>query len=334
MYQAEYSMLHSFRDNDIELIFAIDTDAVGQLYWSYACTGNIDPNSSFIRNIPSDGAHDLVRRERPDLIIHRYYNYRPVMHWNAYLAAKQFNIPFIYLDMEREYPPNELSFFDLEPITLSRVFLHAHPLHEERQDQIEKTGVHMHFYPYGVSSFERYNPIGHERDLGAFGFYRNMPTRTANAEMFFEGARRLGKTVDVFADWNEYHGPYREMLNVCPRYNSIDTVGIMSNYKIALDFHTYPDKPEHLSHKTWQTVGCGLLTLSPRLQLMEQLFGPSGENLVYVQSSDEVECSIREMLANPQKRMAIARRGEKYVHEKFDWFKRFNEIMVQESVWS
>jgi len=63
------------------------------------------------------------------------------------------------------------------------------------------------------------------------------------------------------------------------------------------------------------------------------MFGFSGENLVFFETSDEVAYWVYFLLRNEKFRIELGRRCEKYTHEHFDWYKRFNKIMQLEGVW-
>jgi spore maturation protein CgeB len=80
-------------------------------------------------------------------------------------------------------------------------------------------------------------------------------------------------------------------------------------------------------------MGRGMPTITFRKKCLEDMFGFSGENLIFFESSDEVAYWIYFLLRNHKFRKELSERCEKYVHDKYDWYKRFNQIMIKQEIW-
>ncbi len=63
------------------------------------------------------------------------------------------------------------------------------------------------------------------------------------------------------------------------------------------------------------------------------LFGFQNNHLIMVENSDDVEMWLGYLLDSYEARASLSSRGEQYIHEEFDWYSRFNDVMKKEKIW-
>jgi spore maturation protein CgeB len=336
-FQAEHSMQKSFADNGVEMLFLIDdNDYAEGIYWSDPHYHNFNKEvrlGYFLRVVSSKILFDFVREYKPDVIVHRHYMYQPLMHLNSRVIAKKLDIPFVHLEMElsanpEEYWNSKQSFTDCD------LFLYAHDYETPIMKFLKESEVKMYFYPYGVSSFERsILEIEKDREIGGFGYPRiEERERCRNLNMFLEGIKKLGKKMHVYGPWKFSPWVDFSSLIIHSEYKWEEATEVMNRHKIAINFETLPNVEGAYSHKIFQTVGCGIPTLTNWKKSTIKLF-EGNVNPIFIRDSEDVSRGIAYFLENESEIARIGQLGEKIIHEELDWFKRFDAIMKKEKIW-
>lgn len=336
-FQAEFSMRQSFSENGVEMMFLFDNnDYAEESYWGNPAYHNFKKGLSvgfFLRVIPSERLFDFVKEYKPDVIVHRHYMYRPLMHLNSRVVARKLDIPFVHLEMELSTNPEEYwnskgSFTDCD------LFLYAHDYKSSTMEFLKESGTKMYFYPYGVSSFERSHPdIPQDREIGGFGYPRiEERGRCHNLNMFLEGIKRLGKKMHVYGPWKFSPWVDFSALVIHPEYKWDEATEVMNRHKVAINFETLPHLEGAYSHKMFQTIGCGVVTLTTYRKSLENMFFKA-LNPLFVNCQENVSDMIRYHLSHPNYLIQRGEKGERYIHAQFDWFKRFEAIMKKEKIW-
>lgn len=330
-FQAEHSMKQSFADNRGEMLFLIDTNDYAEYYWKTPAYCNFREGNS-VEIIPSNLLEDFVKDYKPDVIIHRHYMYKPLMHLNSRIVAKKLDIPFVHLEMELSANPEEY-WNSKQSSTDCDLFLYAHNYETPTIKFLKESEIKMYFYPYGVSSFERSMPeIEKDREIGGFGYPRiEERSRCRNLNMFLEGIKKLGKKMHVYGPWKFSPWVDFNSLIIHSEYKWEETTEVMNRHKIAINFETLPNAEGAYSHKMFQTVGCGVPTLTIFKKSLSNLF-PNSESLnpVYIEAPPKETIQV---LLHDSLNKYIGETGEKFIHENFDWFKRFDAIMKKEKIW-
>ena len=332
-FQAEHSMKRSFADAGVEMLFLIDdNEYTKDGFWTNSAYHNYK-DKSVIKVVPSSELEDFVEQYRPDVIIHRHYLYKPIMHSNSWEIAKTFGIPFVHLEMELS--PNIEENKDLKNLyTLCDVFLYAHDFETIPLKFMKENKKACYFYPYGVSSFERSIPeITKDREIGGFGVLRvDERERCHSLNVFLEGIKKLGKKMHIYGSWK--FSPWIDFssLIIHPEYKWEEATEVMNRHKIAINFETLPNLEGAYSHKMFQTIGCGAVTLTTYKKSINKLFF-GVQNPVFVENSKDVSRWVEHFLSKEEDRVYISEQGERFIHERFDWFRRFDDIMKKEKIW-
>ncbi len=331
-FQAEYSMQIAFEKNKVQMLFLFDESDFGIHYWYNRCHKTIYKRYPFMKFVLQENFRKFLRRTKPDVIISRFYKSDPLMFPKAFEDAKQIGIPFYILKMETtgtETPQDVLRFRRCDGI------LYAHEYDENFLLTVKKP---LYFYPYGVSDWERRDPDSiRDIEIGSFGYWRNYEERNRNIKLFLLGAEKIRKKVHVFEGigqdlWKYYQDEGKDALVVHEGFKQEDTVSVMNRCRIALNIETLWHLDGANSHKLWQTLGCGIPTLTYYKKSLEKLFGNSGP--IFVQNPDEVADRLLWLLEDEEAYNRVATTSYDFVHKHFDWFERFDAIMKQEKVWS
>ncbi len=332
-FQAEHSMKQSFADNGVEMLFLIDdNDYARENYWANPAYHNFS-DLNLVKVVPSSLLEAFIKSYKPDVIIHRHYMYRPLMHFNSVAIASKLGIPFVHFEVElstnpEEYQDPQQSFTDCD------VFLYAHDFEIPLLKYLKENKKSCYFYPYGVSSFERSMPeIEKDREIGGFGYSRDGErSRCRNLNMFLEGIKKLGKKMHVYGPWKFSPWVDFSSLIVHTEYKWEETTGVMNRHKIAINFETLPNVEGAFSHKMFQTIGCGIPTLTYYKASVYNLFFTSN-NPILIKNSNNVSYWIDFLLNEPPAWELTSEMGEKYIHERYDWYSRFSDIMKKEKIW-
>ena len=339
MFNAEYSMAHSFSENDVDIIFIYD-DKMGQQIFDTPEYGNHNKLNS-IKLVPEDKLSDELKKIAPDAVIHRIYDIDPLMHRGAYAICKSLGIPYGKYVAENDI--TKLNLF-VDYFVDCDFLMYAHNLScitEVIKSYEKKKREKCYWFPYGVGSFEYSIDIEKDKELGSFGYYRSiMESRVKSLNLFVDGLSKIEKKLHVYnpkvvsnpaMDWSTYGK--KDHLIVHDSFNIEQSTFIMNQYKIALNFESIQHIENGYTHKLFQTMGCGLPTITYRKKCLEEMFGFSGENLIFIESLDEISYWVDFLLKNDKFRHEIGQRCEKFVHEKYDWFTRFEKIMINENIW-
>jgi spore maturation protein CgeB len=193
---------------------------------------------------------------------------------------------------------------------------------------------HAYFYPYGVSSWERSLDIPKTKNIGCFGYYRNIDSRIVNLEMYLREIEQCEEKLHVYGDtWKEYQGEFKNVLKIHPAYSHNDTVTVMNEHKIAVNVETMwqKDVDGGLSHKLWQSIGCGIVTITNYKKSLEDIFYGS-YNPVFGHPFD-IAYKINHFLNDEDDLKIYGYMGEKFIHEHCEWYPRFESIMKRERIW-
>jgi len=330
-FQAEFSLRASFIENNIDIRFLYDKKDNRIL--KNPETNNFNHN---ILDFATDAElDDYIKKFQPDVIIHRCYLNDLVMHRNAYSIARKYNIPYgKYLI---ETCPEDIII--AERFDNCDFVLYAHNTDRilKEIDKI-KDKKHFYFYPYGVGPIEKYAPASTQDELAGFGYIRSCHTsRLTNLRIYTDVITNLNKKLHVFGSGNlkQWSDLNIDCLVQNPTYSLEDTTTIMNKYKIAINFESVSELDGAYSHKMFQTLGCGLITFTIWKPSLEKLFKKSQTHgLIMIKNKKDIEKYIRYYLNNDNERIKIAKSAEKYIHKHFDWYKRFENIMISEKIWN
>jgi len=329
LYQAEYSLRIDFLENNVEMLFLIEENPFGIGYWNGTIHSTYK-SYPFVKLIASGELEEFLKEYSPDVIIHRLYKSDHLMHYEAFEIAKRLGIPYVILKMETT---GSDTLKDLDNYK-SDIVLYTHDYDARLLQHLTQK---IYFYSYGVSSFERsYLEIKKDRNIGTFGLFRGYTERIENIEMFLDGIITLGEKLHVYEaselSWKYVDKKYLPYLEIHPKFYQDETSYEMARYKIIVNIESLWHVEKMYSHKLFQSVGCGVPTLTFYKKSLESLFWES-LNPVFVSNSDEVSRVIKYFLSHEEVRERNGFNGERFVHEKFSWFHRFDDIMKKENIW-
>jgi spore maturation protein CgeB len=326
-YSAEYSLMQSFKDNSAKLIFFIGDDI-----WSQYYKKNKLPhfkNSSFIREVTEEHLEEEIKELNPHAVIHRMYLGEPYTYPNAREVCKKLKIPYIKYDAETDY--HDIKEYRFEYCDFA-LFAHntIHILNSAR-----RTKTKCYFYPYGVSSVESNQNLQDRKSFGIIGnLYKDIDSRIKNLDLFLQALQVLNYKANVYSeDWNESPNYIKNHIILNKPYKIEDSCKILNQHRIILNVESISDIDGAYTHKIFQSMGCGIPTITNSKESLKDLFGVNGENLIYVKNKDDIIYAIHTLFTNEKFMKEMSIRCEKYMHENFDWFKRLNEIFIKEGVW-
>ena len=336
-FQAEYSMFKSFEDNGVELTFLYD-DKTGSYFPKDALYNNYKIDT-YVKVVSENALSDFLKGYKPDAIIHRHYKLNPFMHRNAYKIASSLGIPYGKYLMESDAADAA----DLTDRFIDCDFLmYTHNIKaitERIKTYDAKKQSHCYFYPYGVGAFEKSIYDIRPNRVACFGYYRGtFNDRIANAEIYVEALKELGQKLNVYSSPKSKEGDWRRFklannLEIHPQYNFENATNIMNKYSIALNIESLANLENMYSYKMFQSMGCGIPTITWKRNCIEELFGKSGTNVIMVSSKADVKKWVSTLLNDQKHRDTIGKKCEKYMHDNFDWYKRFETIMKSEKIW-
>lgn len=332
-FQAEFSMRSSLVANGIECHYLYEIPTPSYLMHNpIVCNYKQDGIITFVNKL-----EPAIIDIQPDVIIHRLYKNDCVMHHNAYGIAKSLGIPYGKFLMETDI--NDRGDMDNRFGNCDFV-MYAHDTDAIKKLLKEGGGSkNTYFYPYGVGVNEYSDKTQRNKDVVAFGYPRfgipETKERESNFEIVINGVRKINSKLNVFnspsSSWNETRFINDVILN--DFFYLEQEHEVMNKFKIAINFESVHTMEGAYSHKMFQTMGRGIPTLTFRKKCIEEMFGFSGENLIYFETSDEVAYWLYFLLKNHKFREEISERCEKYVHQKYDWYNRFNKIMIKQGIW-
>lgn len=110
----------------------------------------------------------------------------------------------------------------------------------------------------------------------------------------------------------------------CGFYGCLDQAGIFGwekeqvirRSKMALNLSRRSDVPLYSSSRIGELMGNGILTLTPRGAGLEELY-PEDE-VAYFENLEDLALKIRHLAGNPEKRLAMARKGWERNHSQYN----------------
>lgn len=335
LYQAEYSMKESFIQNGIQIAFLYD-ELNGRHMLRNAITNNCNIYK-YITEVKNDNLKDFLKSYKPDVVIHRYYKNDPFMFPNSSKVCKELGIPFCKLLMETD--DNDNTQFD-RCLDNCDFILYAHDIKPIKDHVNSIKPGKWFFYPYGVGPSEKNLNIDKINDVSGYGYLRTVhSSREENIKLYLRALKSLNVKLNVYYTTNTSKDMNWDvkfdisLLNIHNQYQLEQTTEIMNQTKIAINFESVAKLEGAYSHKMFQTMGCGIPIITFRKKCLEDMFGYSGENLIFIENEDEAADWISFLLRNDKFRINLGNKCEKFIHEHYDWYKRFNDIMISVGIW-
>ncbi len=319
-FMAEYSLLHSFLENESEIYFPIDPHGHFDYYNDYYL--NNHSQQKYVLQLTRQQLEIFIDDFRPDVIIHRYYKGHPVMHPYSYEIAQKSGIPLIRYEMET----------DEADVTSCKgnnydALIYAHDTDYFLQ-KAKASDKPFYFYPYGVSGFERMTDAPKIKNLGALGFRRsNIPERELSILEFVISLSKIGERLNVYGgvmDWIAFKLSSELIIN--EKYNLEQTTDIINQHKLIVNFESLPYLNGAYSHKMFQALGCGVPVITRYKKSIEDLFG--GHVLMF-DEMDKIGPMAERVMVDDKYRKRHALSTYKFIHEYFDWYKRLHLILKE-----
>ena len=338
LFQAEFSMRKSLIDNNVDIIFLYD-DVNGINTIKTQITNNFDFDK-YITFIKTTELKTFLKTYNPDVVIHRHYKSDPFMFSNSWKVCKNLGIPFGKLLMETDEKDNtnfDMCFDNCD------FLLYAHDTTAIKtwlSNTTAKIRNKCFFYPYGVGSLEYSLPIHKIHNVSGYGYVRGIhSSRVENVKLYLSALEKLNIKLNVYDSkmkttgmkWDTYVN--LNTINISPQYTFEQSTFIMNQTKIAINFESVSKLEGAYSHKLFQTMGCGIPTITYRKKCLENMFGPSEENLIFIETVDEIVHWINFLLSNDVYRNELGKRCELFIHQHYDWFKRLNDILIKLKIW-
>jgi len=108
--------------------------------------------------------------------------------------------------------------------------------------------------------------------------------------------------------------------------------GIYQNAKIAIGDNQYPEQRGFVSNRLFEALASGVLLLHQEIDGLEELTGlEDGVHYVVWTDHDDLKKKLRYWLAKTRadKRLAIAREGMRFVHERHSFDARVRELFME-----
>lgn len=361
LYSAELSLRQSLVDNGCTVQFFVNDFYVTH-YGSTPVFKAVALEQYGLVYVSNSHFKEELKKAKPDLVIHRYYRSDPLMYRRSGDVCRELGVPFIVYRQET---------WPLESIQVPEcdLFLYGHKCDEE---YLRKTTVPCAYYPYGVSSLERYCPdVEKTYDLAMFGFGRtSLQERVKDFMKYVRVAISLKKRIDVFWDdhdrkkileyiphWQEvnlvsigdmvdyrghpitmpvpstkYEAGYLETIRFNEQFPLNQQTEYMSRTNVVVSVDAIPCISNAFSYKLWQSLGCGIPTITYDKGGREELFGNNGEHAFFVKTEDEIREVIEE-LDSSSLRKEVGQRAYKYMHERYDWYRNLRAVTDKKIPW-
>lgn len=338
-FQAEFSMRRSLQAANVKIDFLYPSDAPEYLRSGICANYN---SSKIITDVPVDKLQMWLENNKPDVIIHRFYKTDPVMYHDAYAIAAKLQIPYGKLLMETDEDDINTIY---DRFLNCDFLLYAHDsyaLTEFIKCYDESIQNKCFFFPYGVGPMEHSIKELRKHEVAGFGYSR-LPihvSREASLRMFTTGLSNLDIKLNVFQpkticdSVNWHKTTFIDNVIINDGYDLEYTTLIMNRFKIACNFESVMHIDGAYSHKMFQTMGCGIPTITYRKPSLERMFGYSGENLIFIESAEEVAYWVDFLLKNNSFRNELGQRCEKFTHQHYDWYHRLNDILCTLNIWA
>ena len=327
LFPAEFSILKSFEQNNSDLYFLIDNSSWGQSFktsYQYFLKGK-----NYIIFVDDNDLQEQIEKLNPDAIIHRLYNGTTYSFNHSYEIAKKLGIPLIKWCMETDYNDSYTTRFhncDLAFFSHDTTFI---------QKLAQEAPINCYFFPYGVSDVETKLDNPKTKSFGTIGrFHSNIKRRIENIEMFTSILGAFKEKLYVHSDeWLTAPESISRNIIKRPQYFIENTTKIINQYDVIINIESISDLEGAYSHKLWQSMGCGIPVITNYRKCIENLFGPNGENLIYVENTNDIIYAYHVLLSNEKFRKELSERCYKFVHDEFDWYKRMESIFMLEKIW-
>ena len=313
-YPAEHSMWHSFKEHGVSIVFPFDSP----------CRFEEDEK---VLLIPEFLTEVWLQSYKPDLIVHRYYKNIPVMHGYVQPMAEKLCIPYIVYRMETWPKDAESSVID--PVKCD-LFLYANPCDLQYMPDM---GAPVDYWSWGVSSYERNLNIERTVPVAAFGNLRkDERERMDSLRMFARGVFAYHGT-RVSVPWYECDKKIFDIEH-CLSYDRgfaiPEQTERMNRCRLAVNFESLAAIPGCYSYKMFQSLGCGTPTVTHYKPEFREMFEGA---LLEVRSESGVTDVVRMLLEDRGEWERISALSERVVHEKFEWFERFDALMKKHNLW-
>lgn len=365
---SERSMERSFADNGVSLLFPVDKDSIfyKQCILRDTVLQKILNKEQIDLPNRQENILTLLKQVRPIAVIHRLYRNEFTMHgYGVVEACSLLKIPYYPYRIET-WPLEQI-----RHIEGSR-FLYAHKCDEpfmkriftkrthypygvsslERNMKIKKT-IEIAGFGFGrLSLQERFKDIEMYYDaVESLGkkltvFWNKVDVDSFKERKPSKNTRKKVITWQEDTDQVDYRNqkiliprakeipdPDYESIEFSPLFSPEETEQKINSAKIVVNFDTCWGVQDAHSYKLYQSMGCGVPTITHYKKGIENDFGPNGENLIYVKDSKEAAFAITRLLKDKDFYNKISTNCEKFVHEKYDWFKNFDKIAKEDGLW-
>ena len=304
---AEHSMWHSFKANGVDIVFPCES---------------IVPYGTCVQR---SGLKEWLDSYKPDVIVNRMYmNYHRTYAGLGDLA-RSMSIPYVVYRAETD--PGIVKGKDDVARVNCDLFLYAHPYDEQFLDPSDTPTDVWH---YGVGPYEKNLHIDRTVMVAGFGTQRSsLDTRRKNLAMFVSGVYGYNNE-RISVPWasNDGWDDLSYGLTLSGEFGMEYQTLKMNECRVAINFETCPSFDGFYAHKMFQTVGCGVPTITYRKNSLDELFCGS---LVQVECAEEVTEAMK-MLEDNETWNKFSATGEEVVHCKFDWFRTFNDILKKHNI--
>lgn len=315
-FSPEHSMYKAFQNDGINIIFYIcnNNRYYNNKYKKHHLNFN---NTGHVRFIPEQHLLRNLKNDNPDFVIHRYYMKKTVMFDDSKKICDKLNIPWIKYIPETNYDDNVKDHIN----SGQKLLLYAHNTEQYIQNLIPGAV----FYPYGASPDEKLLDMDKDRDVGCIARHLwNKSEQRKNSLNFFLEALQ-GIPLHAYGEnWDKVPGVIPH-----PKYNLEQATQIINRHKIILNIESISTLEGAYSYKMFQAMACGAVVITAYKKSLEQLFGTSGQNLIMVRTLNETRQWIKKLLHNENLRNQISNNCYEYMHQNFNWAKKFREIIHQ-----
>jgi len=369
-FMSERSLERSFADNGIKVLFPVDVES--NWYKQFILNkggGNVIQSmySTPFLEVKDDTfeIEQFLKKVSPIAVIHRMYKNDFVMNYKAGEVCSKLKIPYYPYRIET-WPLEKVKSFECTN------FLYAHkcdiPFMRnvkskktyfpygvsslERNLKLQKT-IEIAGFGFGrLSLQERFKDIEMYYDaVESLGKNMTVFWNKTDIELFRErkpskNTRKKVITWQEDTDQVDYRNqkiliprakeipdPDYESIEFSPLFSPEETEQKINSAKIVVNFDTCWGVQDAHSYKLYQSMGCGVPTITHYKKGIENDFGPNGENLIYVKDSKEAAFAITRLLKDKDFYNKISTNCEKFVHEKYNWFKNFDKIAKEDGLW-
>lgn len=369
-FNSERSMERSFIDNEVKLVFPLE-EKWYNTYLLNIPSFSKPLCSEHVFIAGNDKAYEsLFNKYKPNAVIQRLYCNEQVMHCNLGYVCIRLGIPYYPYRIET-WPLEKVAVPECYAFLYAHKCDEPYMTHLKMKKIHYPYGVsgleyNMHIKKvYDVATFgfgrlnfkTRYDNINMYctalynikiplnvfwDDIDKDIFINNIPLIPTGGEVvekYFEKQGRDYKGHSVLIPkFRLIPGmvpnlEYLDNIIFNKQFNSNDTTCIINKAKIVLNVETTYNIKEVHSYKLYQSMACGVPTITTYKEGIEKDFGPNWENVVYISTIKEIEDAVIRLLNDESLYNKISKNCERFVHDKFDWFKNFDKIAKEEEIW-